>query len=67
MDRTRDTRGSIGRVKHLMYENKKALNIPVRTASRLPPLDVVMNKLFKNHFRELFEKNIALHKNEVFQ
>ena len=66
MNRTRDTRGSIGGVKHLMYKNKKALNIPLRTASRLPPLDVVMNKPFKNHFRELFEKNIALHKKWSF-
>ena len=61
MQRTRDTWGSIRRVKYLMYKNKNALiNIPVGTTSRLLPLDVVINKPFKNYFRELEEKNLAL-------
>ena len=47
-------------VKHLLpIKNKKVLiNIPGGATSRVQPLDVVLNKPFKNLVWELFEKHI---------
>ena len=48
------------RAKQLLHKNKKILiNIPGGATSRIQPLDVVMNKLFKIMF-EIYSKNILM-------
>ena len=47
-------------VKHLLQKTKTTLvNVPSDCTSRVQPLDVVINKPFKNLIKEQFEKHIA--------
>ena len=52
-------------VKYLSHKNKTVLiNLPIGAASRVQPLDVIVNKPFKNFVRGFFE-NILMKKRRV--
>ena len=45
-------------VKHWLNKCRTLINVPGGTTSRVQPLDVSINKPFKNYVRELIEQNL---------